>query len=62
MKSNKNMLKISNTSKLNPKFRRNNKNKTLKIRCNLETKSSYNKAKRQSPISKCSPLCVECSL
>ena len=42
MKSNKNMLKISNSSKLNPKFNRNKKNKALKIRCNLETKSSYN--------------------
>ena len=42
MKSNKNMIKISNISKPNSKFRRNKKNKDLEIRCNLETKSSYN--------------------
>ena len=41
MKSNKNMLKISNTSKPNSKFRRNKNNNAMQIRCNLETKSSY---------------------
>ena len=42
MKSNKNMLKISNTSRTNSKFKRNKKNNALEITCNLEIKPSYN--------------------